>query len=74
MSLPDNAVRFVDKKTVKKMVSYSPQHIDRLEKAGRFPKRVKLGPGRVAWVLSEIEAWIEALIAERDVRVASSTW
>lgn len=30
----------------------------RLEKVGRFPKRVKIGFKRVAWRTVEIEAWI----------------
>jgi prophage regulatory protein len=34
-----------------------------------FPRPVKLGTGRaVAWVKAEIDAWIEARIAERDAR------
>lgn len=57
---------FVTKKQVRAMVTYSPAHIDRLEKAGLFPKRVQLGQARVAWVKSEIEEWISARIAERD--------
>lgn len=57
---------FVTKKQVRAMVTYSFAHIDRLEKAGLFPKRVRLGQGRVAWVKSEIEEWIAARIAERD--------
>jgi predicted DNA-binding transcriptional regulator AlpA len=30
----------------------------RLEKRGRFPKRVRIGGRRVAWRKAEIEAWI----------------
>jgi len=52
-------------------VGYSPMHIWRLEKAGRFPRRVKLGPNSVGWVSTEIDAWIEARIAERDARVST---
>jgi prophage regulatory protein len=29
-----------------------------MEKAGRFPKRRKIGPKRVAWRKSEVDAWI----------------
>jgi len=36
-----------------------------METAGSFPKRVPLGPGRVGWAASEIEAWIGARKAER---------
>lgn len=55
--------RFVGKAELRQLVSISPQHIDRLEKADRFPKRVRLGPGRVAWLLSEVIAWMDAKIA-----------
>jgi prophage regulatory protein len=46
-------------------------HIWRLEKVGRFPRRVKLGPNSVGWVSTEIDAWIEARIAERDAALAT---
>jgi prophage regulatory protein len=48
------------KKAVREKVCYSPQHISRLEAQGLFPKRVRLGQGRVAWVEDEIDKWIEA--------------
>ena len=38
--------------------SYSRTTIWREERAGRFPKRVQLSPGRVGWVGSEIQEWI----------------
>jgi len=41
----------------------------RLEKQGRFPKRVQVSENRIAWVEREIDAWIEAKIAERDALV-----
>lgn len=41
-------------------IPYSRMHIDRLEKAGRFPKRVKLSENCVAWIDSEIQAWSQA--------------
>jgi len=57
---------FVTKKQVREMTTYSFAHIDRLEKAGLFPKRVRLGQGRVAWVKGEIEEWVVDRISERD--------
>jgi len=47
------------------------QHIWRLEEAGQFPKRVRLGTGRVAYVESEIVDWMSARIAARDGRTGS---
>ena len=58
-------MRLIDWKTLKTMVPYSRQHIARLEQAGAFPKRVQLGQARVAWLLSEVEAWIEVRVAKR---------
>lgn len=59
-------MRLLTKREVRERVCYSFAHIDRLEAEGRFPKRVRLGINRVAWVESEITDWITARIAERD--------
>ena len=61
-------MRLIRLPEVRNRVGYSPMHIWRLEKAGRFPRRVKLGVNSVAWVESEVTAWCEARIAERDAR------
>ena len=34
--------------------------------AGSFPPPIPLGPRAVGWVEEEIDAWVEARIAERD--------
>jgi prophage regulatory protein len=47
------------------IVPYSMNHIRRLELAGAFPKRVRIGANRVGWVLAEIQAWIDARLTER---------
>ena len=65
-------IRFLRQRQVIERVGYSPMHIWRLEKAGKFPRRVKLGPNSVGWVSTEIDAWIEARIAERDAANAVS--
>ena len=58
--------RLVGAKERRRLVPYSDMHIWRLERAGKFPRRIKLGPGRVAWRLSEILSWIDERAAERD--------
>ncbi len=60
--------RLVSKKELRTVcgIPYTPQHIARLEAAGTFPKRVRLGPNRVAWLLSEVEDWVSERIAIRD--------
>ena len=39
-------------------IPYCFAHIARLEAAGQFPTRVRLGACRVAWYADEIEEWI----------------
>ena len=58
-------LRILRRKELKAKVGYSPAHIDRMEKAGLFPRRVELGPGAVGWIEHEVDAWIEARAAER---------
>jgi len=58
--------RIVSKKELRQMVPFTPQHILRLEKQGRFPKRIRLGERRVGWRLTDIEAWLDARAAESD--------
>ena len=36
----------------------------RLEKSGRFPKRLKIGVKRVAWRSADVDAWLAAKVAE----------
>lgn len=59
-------MRLLSKKQVRETVLYSPAHIARLEAAGQFPKRVRLGAGRVGWVDEEVQDWLRQRIAERD--------
>ncbi|SCA56739.1 Phage transcriptional regulator AlpA [Candidatus Terasakiella magnetica] len=60
--------RLVSKKELRSLcgIPYTPQHIARLEAAGNFPRRVNLGPNRVAWVLSEVNEWIQQRLNSRD--------
>jgi len=44
--------------------------------AGKFPKPIRIGPGAVAWIESEIEEWAQAQIraarsSNREPRVAT---
>ncbi|WP_421704999.1 helix-turn-helix transcriptional regulator [Aliiroseovarius sp.] len=59
-------MRILSKRQLKELVLYSPQHVARLEKAGKFPRRVQLGPNRVGWVESEVLEWLERRLAARD--------
>lgn len=64
--LPD---RIITSHEVCEIVPYSLMHLNRLERAGKFPRRLRLGPGptgRVGWRLSEVMQWVEERAAERD--------
>ena len=51
--------RIITKKELRLIVPYSPQHILRLEKRGKFPNRVQLGARRVGWYLHEVHGWLQ---------------
>ena len=62
-------MRLVNKQGLRRLVLYSPQHTQRLEDAGKFPRRVRLGNGprcRVGWVEQEVQDWLKERIARRD--------
>lgn len=58
--------KMLNKRQVKELVLYSPQHIARLEAAGQFPKRVQLGVNRVGWIEEEVLDWLQQRIDARD--------
>jgi len=52
-------------------IPYTRDHLKRMEDVGAFPRRVVLGTGSgvrrfVAWVASEVDAWVEGKISVRD--------
>lgn len=69
-------VRLLSKRQLKEMVLYTGQHIQRLEDAGKFPKRVRLGDGprgRVGWLESEVLEWLRERIEARDKEAGNAT-
>ena len=63
-----NFLRFPDLKE-KKGIPYTTVHLRRLEEAGKFPRRVRLGDGKngaVAWLEDEIDEWGAERAAARD--------
>lgn len=61
--------KLVSKKELKSVygIPHSFAHIARLEAASLFPKRVRLGACRVAWIADEIQAWIDERVARRGI-------
>jgi prophage regulatory protein len=60
------SIEFWSKKIAAEKVGFHPHHLDRMAREGRFPKPVTLSSNRVAFVRSEVEAWMRARIAERN--------
>jgi prophage regulatory protein len=47
------------------------RQLDRLEAAGKFPRRVQISPGRVGWLADEIDEHVAAAVARRPARIGS---
>ena len=47
-------------------IPYSQNQLRRLEAQGSFPKRVRIGANRVAWVREEVDQWIEECVNARN--------
>ena len=58
--------RLIPWEVLKTRVPFTRQHLGRLEKVDLFPKRIQVGGQRVAWLESEVDAWIMARAAERE--------
>jgi len=57
--------RIVTRRELRQIVPFTPQYILRLEKQGKFPRRIPIGARRVGWRLSEIETWLAEKEAQR---------
>ena len=65
----DDSMRILRAREVAERVGYSPMHILRLEKSGKFPRRIRLNPPdgyAVGHLESEVDEWIADRVAERD--------
>lgn len=51
-------------------INFSRQWLHRLVREGKFPKPVKVGNRTLAWVETEIDAWIASRVDHRDSRAA----
>ena len=56
------------------IVGCSRMTIARMEKAGTFPQRIRIGNGSVGWLKHEVEEWLAQRMAVRveDERVTTS--
>lgn len=51
-------VQIIRMKEVIRRVGLSRSTIWRLERTGKFPRRRRLGPNSIGWLLSEVDDWI----------------
>jgi len=58
MSHLSTTPEFIVAEEIAQRIPYSQNQLRRLEAQGTFPKRVRIGANRVAWVRAEIEHWI----------------
>jgi prophage regulatory protein len=56
----------IDELRAAKGIEYSAPSIYRLIRQNQFPKPIHLGERRVAFVESEIDAWLQAKVDQRD--------
>jgi prophage regulatory protein len=54
------------KSKVSNMVGLSKVHIMRLVKQGDFPTPIRLGANSIGWLSTDVDAWIESKVVERD--------
>lgn len=55
---PMAGLRFLTMIEVCALTTYTAQHIYRLERQGKFPRRRRIGPNRIGFLLKEIEKWM----------------
>lgn len=56
--------RFIRLKEVVRRVGISKSNIYRLIPDGKFPRPIQLGPNSVAWLESEVSAWVNDKIEQ----------
>jgi prophage regulatory protein len=58
-------------KEVAEEINVSVPQIYRLVSIGSFPKPIKLGERGSAWLVSEVDAWLQSRVDLRDEEVAN---
>lgn len=58
--------RLMTKAQVREATGMTERQIDNNVRRGTFPKGVALSARQLAWLEDEVQAWIDARIAERD--------
>ena len=53
---PPTPDRIINAAELRQIIPYSDMHFWRLERDGKFPRRIRPGANRVGWSLSEVSA------------------
>ncbi len=59
-------MKLISKREAAHRADLSVSTLKRLEKAGRFPRKVNITDFRVGYLEGEVDAWISERVAERD--------
>lgn len=58
--------RIIRKPELLNMLGISDPTVYRMEKAGKFPQRLRLGGNSCGWLKAEVDGWIAERIAARN--------
>jgi predicted DNA-binding transcriptional regulator AlpA len=61
--------QFYTLREVSAVTGYSTSHIRAISKTDAFPTPVKLGASKTAWLISEINDWVDDIVKQRDADV-----
>ncbi|MBT5001213.1 MAG: AlpA family phage regulatory protein [Tateyamaria sp.] len=54
-------------KDVSDLTSISRSHLHRLAREGKFPKPIKIGENRSAWLEADVQDWITTCVRKHQV-------
>lgn len=64
--------RLMRRGEVERTTGYSTRGLYDAMRAGAFPRPLKIGRNSVAWISTEVEAWISERVAERDQKATEN--
>ena len=63
--MADDYPKILFKREISAITRLSHNALWRMEQKNMFPRRIKIGQQRVAWIESEVREWLAARMAER---------
>ena len=65
MSTHETKSELIPAREVLQRIPYSANHLRRLEAKGHFPRRIRIGANRIAWLRVEVEQWLADRVEAR---------